>query len=64
MTKPADIKKTPTGRLQLASIVRKTARAVAYLVAYAVAVAGLVACQDWHRSHAIDCTAVGVACDF
>lgn len=64
MTKPADIKKTPTGRLQLASIVRKTARVVAYLVAYAVAVAGLVACQDWHRAHAIDCTAPGVVCDF
>jgi hypothetical protein len=64
MTKPADIKKTPTGRLQLASIVRKTARAVGYCLTYAVAVAGLVACQDWHRAHAINCNAPGVVCDF
>lgn len=53
MTKPADIKKTPTGRLQLASIVRKTASVVAYIT-LALGIGAVVAsCQ----SNAINCNA-------
>lgn len=53
MAKPADIKKTPTGRLKLGSIVRKTARVVAYITLALGIGAGVNAC----KSVALDCTA-------
>lgn len=57
MTKPAAHKKHTTGRLQLASILRQTARAVGYLVS---ALAVVSSCQ----SSALNCNAPGVVCDF
>lgn len=56
MTKPAAHKKHTTGRLQLASILRQTARAVGYLVS---ALAVVSSCQ----SSALNCNAPGVVCD-
>lgn len=64
MTKPAASIKTQAGRLAVVRIVKQAARIVGYCLTYAVAVAGLVACQDWHRAHAINCNAPGVVCDF
>ena len=64
MTKPPYTKKAYDGRQKLASILRQTARVVAYLLALVVASAALASCQEWHRAHAINCNAPGVVCDF
>lgn len=60
MAKPADIKKTPTGRLKLGSIVRKTARVVGYLLASLVLVAAVSSCTaTWEP---FDCNAQPEVC--
>lgn len=53
MTKPAAHKKHTTGRLQLASILKQTARAVVYITLALGIGAGVNAC----KSVALDCNA-------
>lgn len=60
MTKPPYTKKAYDGRQKLASILRQTARGVAYLVASLAVVAVVSSCQ----SSALNCNAPGVVCDF
>ncbi len=52
MTKPAAHKKHTTGRLQLASILRQTARGVVYLASALAVVAVVTSCQ----SSALNCS--------
>ncbi len=56
MTKPAAHKKHTTGRLQLASILRQTARAVVYLVSALAVVAVVSSCAASVKTHTLDCT--------
>lgn len=51
MTKPAASTKTQAGRLQLASILKQTARAAVYLVSALAALAVVSSCQ----SSALNC---------
>lgn len=62
MRKPADIKKTPTGRVELASIVKRIARAVAYTALALGIVAGVASCAHWHQQTAFDCNAKPEGC--
>ncbi len=59
MTKPA-APKMQAGRRNVALILKQVVRAVAYLVALALATAAMASCQ----SNAVNCNAPGVVCDF
>ncbi len=62
MTKPA-APKMQAGRRNVASILKQVARAVAYITLALGIGATVTSCQEWHRAHAINCSAPGVVCD-
>lgn len=62
MTKPPYTKKAYDGRQKLASILRQTARAVAYITLALGIVAGVASCAHWHQQTAFDCNAKPEGC--